>query len=324
MINNYIYKLINSAILAPSVDNIQPWRFRIEKNKLKILLDQNRLIESDKDFLFSLMSLGAAIENIVIEASRHNLEIIIMPENSNYDSIILELKDNKDIKIDTLSLFLDKRLTNRNKFLQSKIPQSIIDNLSNENKFNGCNIKFITDTLEIKNISKLISNAESERLANKNLHEEFFKHLRFSVIETKSSRDGLDVHLLGLSKNTIILLTILKSWKLTKTLNKIGLKYVIKKISQNLVLNTGAIGIISVDKPNKELFLNSGRLMQRIWLKATQLNLSVHPMGALAISYANNYYDNNQILTMILRIGINNNISCLRSLRRPIKDMIDN
>jgi hypothetical protein len=62
--------LISAAILAPSHWNAQPWRFEVDNGELRVLLDPQRTLPlDDPDQRFAQMSLGAALENLLV-ASR--------------------------------------------------------------------------------------------------------------------------------------------------------------------------------------------------------------------------------------------------------------
>jgi nitroreductase len=61
--------LIGAAILAPSHMNTQPWRFEVDPGELRLLLDAQRTLPlDDPDQRFAQISLGAALENLLIAA----------------------------------------------------------------------------------------------------------------------------------------------------------------------------------------------------------------------------------------------------------------
>ena len=61
--------LIGAAILAPSLLNSQPWRFEVDTQELRLMLDSQRTLPlDDPDQRFAQMSLGAALENMLIAA----------------------------------------------------------------------------------------------------------------------------------------------------------------------------------------------------------------------------------------------------------------
>src|SRR3989344_4168089 len=75
--------LIRYALLAPSSHNTQPWKFSIKQNRINIFLDeQRRLLYSDRANREAFISLGCALENIIIATNHFNLytQVNYLPE----------------------------------------------------------------------------------------------------------------------------------------------------------------------------------------------------------------------------------------------------
>jgi nitroreductase len=67
--------LIGAAILAPSYWNAQPWRFEVDPEELRLTLDASRTLPAcDPDQRFALLSLGAALENLLVAARAWGLQ----------------------------------------------------------------------------------------------------------------------------------------------------------------------------------------------------------------------------------------------------------
>ena len=67
--------LIGAAILAPSYWNAQPWRFEVDPSELRLTLDASRTLPAcDPDQRFAMMSLGAALENLLVAARAWGLQ----------------------------------------------------------------------------------------------------------------------------------------------------------------------------------------------------------------------------------------------------------
>ena len=61
--------LIGAAVLAPSYLNSQPWRFEVDGGEIRLLLDPARTLPvSDPDQRLARLSLGAALENLLVAA----------------------------------------------------------------------------------------------------------------------------------------------------------------------------------------------------------------------------------------------------------------
>jgi len=63
------------AILAPSSHNSQPWRFRVDGNAIHVAADESRWLEvADPDRRELFVSLGCAVENLVVAAERFGFD----------------------------------------------------------------------------------------------------------------------------------------------------------------------------------------------------------------------------------------------------------
>jgi nitroreductase len=63
--------LVRYAILAPSTRNTQPWRFRVDRDRIEVRADLSRLQSvADRDRRELYLSLGCAIENLLVAAEQ--------------------------------------------------------------------------------------------------------------------------------------------------------------------------------------------------------------------------------------------------------------
>lgn len=63
--------LVRYAILAPSSRNTQPWRFRVEADRIVVLADRTRAQPvADRDLRELYLSLGCAVENLLVAAEQ--------------------------------------------------------------------------------------------------------------------------------------------------------------------------------------------------------------------------------------------------------------
>ena len=304
-------ELVRAATLAPSPDNNQPWRFRFEQGKLLVYEDRARRLPSDVCSMFSMLALGAAVENVVIEATRHGLAAHVhyledgVPGPSNADVThgtaweghppycqpsagaevpLAEVRFSPSAEPDRLALCLQSRCTNRHPFSRQPVQGAAIDQMTAAvTRFDGCRVTWITQRPAIRHLSKLVAIADRVRFERAEFHAELFRQLRFSAEEAERTCDGLDVRTLGLPPGGGLLLRSLKSWPLVRALNRLGLSRMLTTPSTSLVRKSGALGLLTVDQPISQSFFAAGRAFERLWLTATDLGLSLHPLGSLPI-----------------------------------------
>ena len=71
-----------------------------------------------------------------------------------------------------------------------------------------------------------------------------------------------------------------------KVANFVGFSRAVAHQATTEMLSSGAVGILTVEKPTIECFINGGRALERIWLGAASADLGFHPAAALSVFLA--------------------------------------
>lgn len=345
-----INKILESAILAPSGDNCQPWRLMIKDNQVSIL----NLPEKDKSlFNFrqraSLIAHGALIENIMIASSPlgYNARLKTFPDAINPNLIASIELEKSDAVEEPLYPYIPQRATNRKSYKPIDLADEQKLTLLNVPKFLGTGELKLLDGEDKRILAKAIGINDRLVFGNRYLHEFLFEHIRWTEEEAVNTRDGLYIKTLELSAQQEIGFRLLKKWGLVKTLNKLGLLEVIARQAEKLFLSAAAAGAVVVDGNSSEDFLAGGRLVQRIWLEATRMGLSFQPMTGITfliqrvldreaeglsekeVKLLMDAYEmirsilriKNETIVMIFRIGISDPPTA-RSLRLPLERVL--
>ena len=290
-----IRKILEYGVMAPSGDNSQPWKFSIENEKeISIYLDPN----ADNPILNyklsgTLMAHGALFENIEIAAKEfgYNPEISLFPDNSNTSLVakIILQKDNH-LKKDSLFDFIEKRHTNRRSYhKKKKLGDTEILSLQKESKNK---LILVTNKEEKDRLAKVASYMERIALETKELHSLFFKDIFFDKDKNERGENGLYIKTLEVPPPIQLLFRKLKSWSFTQKLNKIGFSKFASKGNRSIYSSSSAIGLLTIDKLTSKSCIETGRVMQRIWLRATKLGLSMQPITGITF-LIERYMENN-------------------------------
>ena len=63
--------ILEKGVLAPSADNLQPWKFEVSENTVTLWLDRERIQHfCDSGLAAPAISAGAVVENMKVAASR--------------------------------------------------------------------------------------------------------------------------------------------------------------------------------------------------------------------------------------------------------------
>ncbi len=282
---NDIITIIKAGILAPSGDNCQPWQiyFEGEKLYLKNLKDKDTSLYNVKN-IASYIAFGAMIENMIITAKNLGYEVStnLFPEdeNSSIVAVLSFLKGQPDF--DPLQPFIARRCVNRKKYktkqLDSQTKESLLKTIA---QFKGAELYLIEDEQKKKHLSKLFSINDRILFENKNLHDFLFEHLRWTKKEAENSRDGMSIESLELGGFQSRAFKLLSSWNFVRFLNIFGFSRFVPAQSYNLCKGSSALCLLLMEGTGFDRFVHGGRVFQRLWLTATSLGLSLHPMTGI-------------------------------------------
>ncbi len=280
--NDTFLKLIEAGASAPSADNMQAWEFRKNNNSIEIYYPRQRALPTDVIDMFGFTGIGAAIQNIIIEADSIGYLSIVEYNSSNkkdeYVAIISLSEGNSN---NNLASYISKRNTNRNPYNTEPLSEKIISILTESvYEFEG-GIHWTTKKADYTQISYLDANSSYIRLEHKPLRDELFDVLRFTKQDIEKHRYGLTFESLEVPKFATLFARLLKYNSVSKIVSKLGIgKMVAKQLSDKL-RKTGALCLITAENQNPRSYIETGRAMEQLWLTATKHGLSIQPYGVL-------------------------------------------
>ncbi len=105
----------------------------------------------------------------------------------------------------------------------------------------------------------------------------FFSHIRWNEEENKFSPNGFYVKTLEFAPPQLIGFKLFRHWPLLKLFNLIGASKFVAKDNAKVYASSAAMGAIIIPSATPQNFVEAGRLMERVWLTATKLGLSIQP-----------------------------------------------
>jgi len=281
-----IEKILSIAVLAPSGDNAQPWRFVIRRNEIHIFNI------SDRDLTLynfrqrgAYLAHGAVIENIALAASDAGCRagITLFPDDSDSNHVAIVALENEAIKKDPLFAYIAERSTNRKPYRAEPLLKSEKSDILSASGDIGCGeIRLVEDRAKINFLAEAISLNERLILENRYIHDVLFTHIVWTEEEARERRAGMYVKTLELKPPEKVALKLFRNWSLLKVLNKLGASRLLPKQSARLYASSGAIGAIIMPDDSKRGYVMAGRVFQRMWLKATKAGLCVSPITVVA------------------------------------------
>jgi molybdopterin/thiamine biosynthesis adenylyltransferase len=279
--------LIRAAIQAPSGDNCQPWRFRAGRNRIDILLDP----EADHspfnvNQTASLIACGAALENLLIAASRYGLQgdVAYRTEETDLRLRICVGLNYREIDEDPLQRFIWERHTNRTPYRRHPLPPEIpVDLIGSLDQFPGMDLRLYQSREDIRTIARLVYQADRTRVTTRGLHEQLMRMIRFTDEEVVQKRDGLPLKNLEAGPSGEMFLRLTRDWSMMQIFNRLGLSRIVPLIAYQGVLNASLVGLLKCPDTRAESLIEGGRALERIWLTAARKGLSFQPMTAITL-----------------------------------------
>ena len=261
--------LVEQAIKAPSGHNTQPWKFENTDDGIIIHPDFSRALPVvDKDNHALYISLGCAIENIIISASVKGLESkIYYPEDAKGSIMILFNSANaSNVKTDPLFESITSRQVNRSKYSDKIVSNEDLQMLNSSFKFQGISLLLLNGKTSFANVIPLIIEGNNLQFNNKQFVNELTSWFRYSKSEAEKTKDGLWTAAMGLpNMGKLIGNMVMK--------NFVPAKSEAKRI-QDILEHTQGLAIFISDKDDVASWINIGRAFQRFGLTATKLGIS--------------------------------------------------
>ncbi|MDX2367877.1 MAG: hypothetical protein QNK36_05660 [Colwellia sp.] len=279
-------KLIEAAIFAPSADNSQPFLYSWgDNNELFFSLDPNLSGQAtDSSFVLSDLAVGAAIESIVITALLINYvtDVKLFPkgESELYDIAKLTFTGSEAIAEEDIRLAqqIPSRCTDRRFPFKGEVTDSIIEQIKSAVNSDKHQVLGFNRRTDINSIVPTIFKAEKVRFESEQLHQEIFKTV---VFNRDYASQGMNLDVLGIKKFESMGFSCIKRWKTMEKLNWIGAsKEIAKKSVVKPIEKSPALLLLTTPSSSRTDIIGTGRQMLRVWLKCTELGLSVQLYAA--------------------------------------------
>ena len=279
--NRDLEKIIEAMIRAPSGDNLQPWQISIINNEIRLSakkgVDLSLYNTCDQATYFSL---GAMVENATIAGEHLGLDV--RPELSDQNEIRLTLKTNKQKELSDRGLYesIFKRSTNRYPYLKQKLSSSQKKYLMDAAKNSKTPlVKLVLLDAPNKELAAHISLNEQVLFENKYIHSSFFNALSWNASEPGK----MPITALALPLPGRLMFTLARTWKRMLFLNKLGLSKIVPAQTRLLYEAAGAYGALTTADTSPLSFYEAGKVMERIWLTATQQEVAIQPLTGIVL-----------------------------------------
>lgn len=259
--------LLRYAVLAPSSHNSQPWLFFVDDDEIRLFADHDRwLTVADSDKREMYLSLGAALENLLVAAEHfglgHLVEYLPGSDNRHAATVVLQEDENSErsrYRDPRLFDAIVRRRTNRGRYQERGIPRRNLRALRDVCVEDGIAVQFVTKSPTKQSLADLVDRADRRQFADRAYRRELGRWVGRGAFgdswpEAKVSR---------------LLITYLN----------VGPRQA--RRDAELVRTTPVLAALRTNADGLREQLRAGQAFERLSLLATVLGVQTHPMSSL-------------------------------------------
>ena len=299
-----IAALIDAAILAPSGGNTQPWQWAGADGHLFLFHDRCRSASALDGGRGGLVALGAAIENVVIQAHALGLEVALhyfpLPQEPGLVAAFCfaaapALRADtayESHSYDGLVGVLAQRRTNRNLGPRIRLDPATLGALVGAvASVAGAGLHVLEAEADLERIGALIGAGDRLRFLHPRFHQDMMEELRWTPEEVAQTGDGLDLATLPLSAVDRAGLEMCRDPAAMRLLREWNAGSRLKTMSEKAVAAAGAVALLTMPGDQPIDYLLGGRAMQRAGLVATERQVAFQPLTTLPYMFKQVLHD---------------------------------
>lgn len=267
--------LLQFGIDAPSSHNTQPWLFKLTANAIEVYKNKDReLAESDKNGRQLFLSIGCAIENILLAADYYGLSNQISYFPNDTDPVFVARITFKDFApashLDEhhLALEIPKRHANREPFEERPVPENFLAEIKKLEQ-PDLKILLVSDAETKAKAFKVVSDATVAAFRDKSFTKELSEWMRPSM---PKYRDGMPGYNIGIPW----LLSFIVPFMIRHG-NVVAQQ---KKMVEVMLAATPTFLVIATEGDEPRDWVNAGATLERIWLMASRAGIKLGVFGA--------------------------------------------
>lgn len=252
--------LLNYAVLAPSSHNSQPWKFNVTNDRILVFADKSRRLQvADPDQRELYISLGCALENLIVAADHFGYNSTVAYFSGGEDlvaEVVLQQAANSSGDPRLFSAILSRQ-TNRNPYEPRAISEIDLETIKSLSSDADVSIFITSDPGVKKGFQDLVVQANGIQYSDAKFKSELGHWLGLGVM----GPTGVQAKMAQLA---VVFLDVGPEQS---------------KKDAELINSTPYLGFLSTAKNDSISSLKAGRVLERFWLTASALGVSMHPMS---------------------------------------------
>lgn len=280
-------QLLESASLAPSPHNIQPWLLHFQSDTLELWANRDRTLPAaDSKNADLLHALGTCLENCLLTLEHHGqLGRYICADTFTFDRPIIQLTwspSSNPPQTTGLYRHIPLRQTSRRPFDVRPLSSEIIGRLQQSVR-DPFVLRIETRPDAVRHLREIASHADTELMRDSAMSAEFYRWTRFKKKDARWFLDGLNAECMNWSAVEAWFASHLLRPKALTALHRLHLSRLLFGNVNQQAPQTPAIALLSWKANSSDSLrerIEAGRQLQRLWLTAAADSLCTHPLSS--------------------------------------------
>jgi hypothetical protein len=275
-------------VAAPSADNRHVFWLQVQGDMLTVSARPELQTAHIGRRTLGLISIGAVCENLMLRAGRLGVELgpIWEPCSASDPALVRFSCREGAIQDDPLERAIEQRQSNRRLLFRGPaLSPGACDTMgSDAARIAGTQLVWLDAPPIRRQALQMVRAAEAARFSSETLHRELFDSIRFDVGWHGIATEGLSPASLELPWVERVGFSTLRHWRVQRVANLVGAHRMIGLLAADLPCRLAPhLCTITADGELDSAAIRAGRVLQRVWLRATALGVSFQVFGASAL-----------------------------------------
>lgn len=258
--------LLDASLRAPSAHNAQPWQIKpLPGDSYELHYDQHPGLPHDRDDKDAYLTMGALVETMTLEAPNYGLNVTVAPELTRdgrdifIGSVTISDLVEKD-QADPLSVWIDKRVTNRNRYLKDPLTPEL------EQKLKDLGNVVVDSEL----LAPVVLEASMESWGD----PQFVHDLKMWLRKRSGAEDGLTAASMNLGRAELVALDFAFR---RGSLNSRLMRYLFSSSEVAMFKSAPNAAVLTAPDMSPASLFDAGRRLLRSWVTITGAGFSSQP-----------------------------------------------
>jgi nitroreductase len=275
----HIERILDAAHLAPSRDNLQPWRFAVEGSEISFLVDHERdRSAANAGARMARIAVGNAVECALLRIGRMGVTVRMVPPRGNALATLSVSEPKRYVEPDKAFV---RRITNRHVYDARPIDDATFSWLREATPvFEGVRTVWFGRE-RARTLGPIFEEAESLYYGDARLRQGALGAVRFDVRDREEVAQGLSVGSLELSGPDRVTFDSLRKTP-PERLAAMGAFKKMGARARRLVESASGVCVLVAPSASDAHDVAVGRSMYRAWLALTRRGLAAQPMTSVS------------------------------------------